>query len=267
MELAGGTAAFGIDATLDGLSKVLEPCKVDGGKEPSDADELRRALDDLLRDAAAAVVELRPTAEVDGGFRVEITSLKTLLSGGHEGRATIELLSRRGYALGVPVATVLAGIFTGVPLADITPFVVLQVEIQGPTQRVDGATVIRASLVGDPPGRLDALIARQVDSPAKFLRFLFLLLGLASGGVPPWFQHALSGATNGQGAQRRDLIELGVFEALTRALVVNPSGLDDLGELVERLRATEGGRATLPEGFDELWAAVVDARLLMGTRT
>src|SRR5439155_2696306 len=121
-------------------------------------------------------------------------------------RATVELLSRRGYALEVPAGAALNGAFTGVPLADITPFVVLHVELQGATQRVEGATVIRAALVDDPPGRLDALIARQVDSPAKFLRFLFLLLGLASGGVPPWFQQAIAGESSGLDDHPRDLI-------------------------------------------------------------
>jgi hypothetical protein len=61
-----------------------------------------------------------------------------------------------------------------------------------------------------------------------------------------------------------DLIELGVFEALTRALVASPSALDDLGRLVDRLRTTEAGQRTLPEGFDELWEAVSEARSLIG---
>lgn len=267
VELAGGPAALGIDVTLADLAKVLEPCTVDGDKEPSEADELRKDLDDLLRDAATALLELRPTVEADGSFRVEVTSTLPLLPSEHEGRATIELLSRRGYALDVPLGSALHGAFMGVPLADITPFVVLKMELQGATQRVEGSTVLRASLVGDPPGRLDALIARQVDSPAKFLRFLFLLLGLANGGVPPWFQAALGAETSGGGYDHRELIELGVFEALTRALVLNPKALDDLGSLVERLRSTDEGRATLPEGFDELWGAVAEARLHVGSRS
>lgn len=96
VELAGGSAMLGIDATLDDLVKVLEPCKVEGGKEPSEADELRKDLDDLLRDAATALLELRPAAEADKSFRVDITSATPLLPANHDGRATVELLSRRG---------------------------------------------------------------------------------------------------------------------------------------------------------------------------
>ncbi len=105
------------------------------------------------------------------------------------------------------------------------------------------------------------MIARQVDSPTKFLRFLFLLLGLSGGGVPPWLQATFGNTGDADSHTSRSLIELGVFEALTRALATNLGALDDLGRLVERLRRTPEGRDTLPDGFDELWDAVTGAQL------
>ena len=149
-------------------------------------------------------------------------------------------------------------------IADITPFVVLRVTLQGPTQTIEGATVLRADLVDDPPARFDAVIARQVDTPATFLRFLFLLLGMGGGNVPSWLQASAEGDGSGDASSIRDLVELGVFEALTRALVANRSALEDLGRLIERLKATEVGRSTIPDGFDELWTAVSAARHLAG---
>lgn len=263
VELAGGPSALGIDAMLADLAKVLEPCNVAGGKELTETEELRKDLDELLRDAATRSLELRPSPDEGHTYTVDAASETPLLPVDHAGRATLELLSRRGYALEVPLGVRVQDAFSSVPLADITPFVVLHVELHGPTQSVQGATVMRANLIGDPPGRLDALIARQVDSPAKFLRFLFLLLGLANGTVPPWFQQTTGDSAN-RGDHVHSLIELGVFEALTRALVLNPRALDDLGGLVERLRSTEAGRANLPDGFDQLWAAIADARRLLG---
>jgi hypothetical protein len=197
VELAGSQASLGINSVLGDLAKVLEPCQVAGGREPSDADELRRALDDLLRDAAVADLELHVGEEDDRGFPVELTSRQPLLPAGYVGRATVELLSRPGRAMEVPAGQTVAGIFGPMPLADVTPFLVLRVDLQGPTEQVEGATVIRALLLGDPAGRLDAVIARQVDTPAKFLRFLFLLLGFGSGGVPLWFQQALGKTSEG----------------------------------------------------------------------
>ena len=260
IELAGGATALGIDAVLSDLGKVLEPCDITGGRQPSEADELQRALDDLMRDAALASLEIRVTAEEAATWHLHVTSTEPLLPPGFVGRGTVELLSRPGFAIDVPVGRAISDHYSRVPLADLTPFLVLRVELEGPTQSVSAAAVVRAFLVNDPAGRLDAVIARQVDSPTKFLRFLFLLLGLQGGGTPPWFQTS-SGATGATDSQTvLNLIELGVFEALTRALATNPTALDDLGRLVDRLRTTAEGRNTLPDGFDELWDAVTAAQ-------
>jgi hypothetical protein len=265
VELRGGRAQLGIDATLDHLSKVTESCQIEGGRLPGEADELQRELDDLLRDAALSGIEVHVSADGEAAWRLDLTSATPLIGSGGTTRMTVELLSRPGFAFECTAGGALDGSFASVPTPDVTPFVVLRAELGGPTQTVSGATVVRARLIGDPPGRLDAVIARQVDTPAKFLRFLFLLLGMAGGAIPPWLQ-AASG-TEGDGSTDRtvDLVDLGVFEALTRALVTSPAALGDLARLIERLRATEAGRNTLPEGFDELWASVSEARDAIGS--
>lgn len=264
VELRGGKTALGIEATLDDLAKVTEGCLIEGGHEPGEADELQRAVDDLLRDAALSDIDLHVTPAGEAAWRLAMASAAPLVSGSVKARVTVELLSRPGYALDAPVDQPLAGMFDDVSTPDVTPFVVVRVELAGTTQTVTGATVVRATLFGDPPGRLDSVIARQVDTPAKFLRFLFLLLGMAGGGIPSWLQPTGDETNDGSSDRVVDLIELGVFEALTRALVSSPAALDDLGRLVDRLRTTEAGQRTLPEGFDELWEAVSDARALIG---
>lgn len=264
VELRGGRTALGIDATLADLAKVTEPCQIEGGREPGEADELQRAVDDLLRDAALSDMELHVTPAGEAAWQVAIASAVPLVSGSANARVTVELLSRPGYALEASAGLPLAGSFDDVSTPDVTPFVVVRVELDGTTTKATGATVVRATLFGDPPGRLDSVIARQVDTPAKFLRFLFLLLGMAGGGIPSWLQSTGDDAKDGSSDRVIDLIELGVFEALTRALVSSPATLDDLGRLVDRLRTTEAGQRTLPEGFDELWEAVRDARSIIG---
>ncbi|HMR94121.1 MAG TPA: phospholipase D family protein [Microthrixaceae bacterium] len=264
VEIRGGKAALGIDATLADLAKVTEPCQIEGGRQTGEADELQRIVDDLLRDAALSGIELNVVPVGEEAWRLAVASAVPLVLASVDARVTVELLSRPGYALEVPAGLPLAGAFEDVSTPDVTPFVVVRVEVDGATQTVTGATVVRATLNGDPPGRLDSVIARQVDTPAKFLRFLFLLLGMAGGGIPSWLQPTGDETNDGSNDRVVDLIELGVFEALTRALVSSPAALADLGRLVDRLRTTEAGRRTLPEGFGELWEAVSEARSLIG---
>jgi hypothetical protein len=266
VEMIGGRVALGIDTLLGDLAKVLEPCQIQGGQALTEAENLQATLEELLREGAIATLALSLTGKSDETYLIDLSSRTSLIPADLELRATIELLSRPGHALEVPAGSPLRISFGVVPIADITPFLVLRIDLQGPTTSVSGSTVVRAQLIGDPPGRFDAVIARQVNSPAKFLRFLFLLLGVTGGGTPPWLQANGKPAYDGGATQLPALLDLGVFEALARALATNPSALDDLGRLVDRLRSTDAGRSTLPEGFDELWSAVTDARTLSPRR-
>jgi hypothetical protein len=166
-------------------------------------------------------------------------------------RLTAELLTRRGEARTVPPGVVVDVVFEHLALVDVTAFVVLRLRDGRGEER---STVVRVLLIGDPPGRLDAVLARQVDTPEKFLRFLTLVLGLD--------QDAGALGAGSRGGEGRWVAGggPGIFELLVRSLVDKPQALADVARLVERLRATVEGASLLPDGFDELWEAVETAR-------
>jgi hypothetical protein len=136
-------------------------------------------------------------------------------------------------------------------MVDITPFVVVTAD--------DGErrehTVVLASLVGDPAQRLDRIIAAQVDTPDKFLRFLMLLLGLGTGAIA---NPTANGETGGTGKWLTG--STGVFEVILDALANRPEQLDDLARLVGRIEAAGDGERLLPPGFTELWRLIEQAR-------
>ena len=141
--------------------------------------------------------------------------------------------------------------FPGIEMVDVTPFLVVRVtDARGESR----ATVVLATLTGDPPGRHDELLARQIDTPEKFLRLLALMLSLGGAGGMP----GLPG--DGAGGAGWNPGQLGVFETLVRALGTAPSVLTDIAPLVERLQRSEKGRRVLPDGFAELWDLVWTAR-------
>jgi hypothetical protein len=113
-----------------------------------------------------------------------------------------------------------------------------------------------ASLTGDPDDRLDRVLAEQINTPEKFLRFLMLLLGL--GGSVDVAGLADADAGGGAGAWRRG--GTGVLELVLGALADRPAQLDELAGLVGQLAATERGRAVLPGGFLRLWQHVDQVR-------
>lgn len=251
VELIGSRSRLGVDATLDGgLATYLEEYPGTGGQDPDPEDDVRRRLEMALRQ----VVESQwhaTVAPAGNDWAVTVSTARPVqLDDGMRG--TVELLTHPGVALPLVAGATDHGTVPAVALADVTPFLAVRIELGG----LGAATVVRAVLDGDPPGRLDMVLASQVDTPEKFLRFLALLLGLDSGA-------ALIGAdspASGAGAEFGVLGPGGgVLEAVLRALADNPQAVTDLDRLVQGLRRTEQGRAVLPDGFGTLWETVMAA--------
>ncbi len=212
-----------------------------GGVEPAATEAADHRLEEALRSLASIAFA---AAATPNGERYTVTVTAEADVPQQEVAATVELLTLPGdvIALESPVRVT----FSNLGLVDITPFLVLRVtDGRGETR----ATVVKAALTGDPPGRHDELLARQLDSPEKFLRFLTLLLSLGGGGDTG----ALLGAGSGGSGGAWQTGQVGVFETLVRTLVTSPSALQDVAGLVDRLRASESGRSVLPEGFGDLW--------------
>jgi hypothetical protein len=245
--VVGVNAVFGEDS---GLRKLTMPYESNGGEQETDAEKADRALDDAIR--ALGSTRLRNTVQAgeDDKFSIDVQVIANAkLIVGVE--AHVQLLSKPGNAHLLPTLDGPPAIFTDLDLTEITPFVIIHARDERGEQR---CTVVCAELLGDRDHRRDAVLARQIDTPEKFLRFLHLMLsfGGAAGA------HLPVGSSGGFGSWSSD--GAGVFETLVRSLAENPEGLDDLARLVERMRdATSSG--SLPAGFDELWEPVWRARL------
>ncbi|MGW5364467.1 phospholipase D family protein [Actinopolymorpha pittospori] len=258
VELVGSRKQLGIETMLgDGADfrSILEPYNRQSAVE---MDDDQRMLDNLLR--ALAGIPLTATVEPDqhddgtrrlGRLRIRLTS-DVPAPAAEEVRFTAELLTRRGeaaeLALGVPVDAS----FADLAVFDVTPFLIITAQDDHSGR---ATTVVHAQLVGDPADRLDQVLARQIDTPEKFLRFLALLLGLGA-------DQTMLAAADGD-ARSGTWVTTGgpgILELLMRALVDRPKQLDDLGRLVDQLRSTDVGDALLPEGFNDVWDAVAAVR-------
>jgi len=252
VELTGGASKIGVDTFLGAEAPfrgLLEPYGATGGKQADPADEEARVLENLLRDAASGVF----TLTIDQGFSGFTLRLASSAALTFPDSSTLkaELITRPGHAAELMPHEPAHGVFPEVPLADSSPFVALRATTASGLAR---GTVVRAALVNDPPGRLDEILARQVDTPEKFLRFLALLLGLSdpSSLLAPGEGGSGTRAFFGGGTT-------GVLELILRALADHPQALYDLDRLVARLQTTTAGSEVLPRGFTELWETVMAA--------
>lgn len=266
VELRGHKSRFGIDHFLGETGEfvgVTERYETSGGVESDPADEAQRQLDNALRRIASiphSVEVVDSEVAVDHarthGVRVTAGSPYDV---DQEWEMSVELLTLPEHS--VRVATDLSVDFhlDGVATADLTPFVAIR--IQTPEDLHAGCVVI-ADLQGAPQDRLDVILARQIDTQEKFLRFLYFLLSL--GNPVALASLALREATDGEGGSVFGEGAAGVLELVLAAIAKTPHALVDLDALVTRLQATEQGRRSLPEGFAEFWSVVREAIKLGG---
>lgn len=267
VELVGRSTHLGVDTLMgrrDGkdptFRDLLQPYVNGEGISSPPEDEARRRLENVLRNLAAVPSRIR--VEVgQGGYLLHLTSDTALnVPSGHT--VSVGLLTRPGVHHTATASSPWDVRFADVPLPDVTPFVTLRVtDRSGLTL----GTVIHAPLENDPPGRLDEVLARQVNTREKFLRFLALLLGLGdpaalwAAGTEPDAQSTAWGTRPGGST--------GVFELVLGALADRPESLVDLDRLVSRLQETDAGRRILPDGFDAFWSAVTSAMSSLKERT
>jgi len=253
VEFVGGPNALGVDKLLhesDGLGSLLESYRPTGGAAPSEEDALARSLDRALR----AVASVRFSSEVvqTGDSYAQTVRAAAAPPAPPDGvEVFVEVYGSVGRQQPVGADDV-AWTFGDLGLTEISAFIVFTAVGTCGATTIRRVTLVRSDLVGAPEARLDEILAKQFSTTEQFLRFLALLLGVDRGldiGPAGIDTAGLAGwGMSGGGA--------GLFELLVEAAARRPRVLDDIGRLVDRLGATERGRAVLPEGFDELWTAV-----------
>ncbi|WP_415080667.1 phospholipase D family protein [Micropruina sp.] len=265
IELTGGHSKLGVGTYLGPdapFARMLQPYQPAEPAPVDPEDERLRALLNSLRALAEIEFTLTVQSSTQGGLHdLQLASGTELAPRpGHELKA--ELLTLPGQAVDLTGGSLAAGTFRDVVVPNITPFVALHLTDPGssPGERpLAVSSVVHARLINDPPTRLDEVLARQVDTPEKFLRFVALLLGLGGDANP-----VLPASIAEKGATWASAGAAGIFEVIINALASNPDALRDLARLVERLESTEVGRRVLPDGFQALWQPVRAALDAMG---
>ena len=58
-----------------------------------------------------------------------------------------------------------------------------------------------------------------------------------------------------------------LFECMVRALTRDPQRIDDLNNLIQDLRGNPETEELLPDGLDEIWKPIWEARKMMGGKS
>lgn len=149
-------------------------------------------------------------------------------------------------------------VFAGVSLETLTTFILFEIETGDERKRLVMNLPLREGAM--PDQRQDRLIARMIADSDGFLRYLLMLLwedkdaDIDSLGMSGW----AFGPGSGPGSGGVEALPL--LEELVRVFSRTPERLDDIEDLMRRLRATDEGERIVPDEFMELWRAFEAAR-------
>ena len=259
-ELVGPVGTLGIDALVGDdtrLRAMLTPYVASDGDEESASSPDARAIEGLLLDIAGGSPFRTTVRQEPGGWVPRVTADAALPRFPEGAEVSIGPHNRPIETHALRSAEPVDTEFAPRELADLTPFIRLTVRRTVNGEMLERSTVICSRLEGAPSERFDRILARQIDTPEKFLRLLALIIGFASrtgsDATPAGDGSGVWAAGTGQG----------VLELLARALSENPESIDHLKTIVEQLRRSASGRAVLPEGWDHVWEPALEARYAM----
>jgi hypothetical protein len=259
VEMRGLKSKIGVDTILKSLEDVpFTDYAGTGGQQRSDDEKTRYKLDQALRQAAAGIFLLDAVPEqcpdIYGMYAVTLEHDWTPPT---QLKATVRLVTLRTPVFEVsgpsePGASSLR--YRNVPLADVTPYLVLS--LTDPESGLTATAVVQGVLRTDPEGRLDEIVARQLDSPDKLRQFLLLFLSPED--TPPGA--GVAGLPWRFGAGYQAGSSAGLFETLVTALE-NPNAAETFSALAPMIQRLVTGNA---EGNDllhlqALWFAATEA--------
>ena len=149
--------------------------------------------------------------------------------------------------------------FDGLSFEALTGFFAFEISVREGQHTVRQRFVATAELTGAPENRKERLLRALLKDRRRVLRLLLLILMDEGADVSAFVDAANqdgSGADGFFGGWR----EAALLEALLQSLSRNPNRIDEAARLIADLEKTEEGKKLLPDGLNEIWKPVWQAR-------
>jgi hypothetical protein len=265
VRLSGPRNKAGIDVFLGSaddeasLKTMLSRYKVDA-ERPADSPE--QQLDDLLRQASEALCAADFASTVksndNGTYAVQVAAAVRKPFPANVAVKTWLVTLDESSAVPLAVEQDFSAQFDRVSVQALSRFVAFELtgELNGTVDKT--RFVLCMPMRGAPEDRQSAILRSLLHSREQVLRFLLFLLADDMSELAPVDQRPPSDENTTGGKWSSS--EPDIFESLVKALARHPEKLDDVAHLIADLRKDPDGARLLPEGFDLIWAPILEAR-------
>jgi len=265
VELLGDRNKCGIDAFLtqatEGASfrELLQPFNPEAEKIDPEREHLESVLNSVRCELATRRLIAKITA-VDSLYAIDFELDKNVELPGGVHITCRPITQPEASAVRVELKRGIIASFKSISFEGITSFFAFEMSITENKTTVKIAFVMNATLDGAPPDRPERILRSLLSDKGKVIRFMLLLLaegGADRNSILIALQKSLSG--NGDD-DNMAAVRFPLFEALVKTLDRNPRKLDQIARLVEDLKRTSTDGEVLPDGFEEIWEPIWQAR-------
>lgn len=262
IELGGYKSQCGVEATVGDdtqLRRLLGThVPPEAPTETTAEEELERRLERVQRALAGQRLTAAVTPMEGGDFALELSEdgeIDWEGVGGSVRPITLPPRWARSFALDEPFRAR----FEPISFEALTPFFAFELTAAQSNVQVSTRFVVTSRLVGAPEDRHARLFAMQLRNAGDVVRYLLFLLGDGKTDADDVLEGLVSSDGSDLGAEFHGL-GLPLFESLLRTLAREPERLDWVARVLDDLAKTEDGRKLIPEGLEEVWRPIDEAR-------
>lgn len=145
---------------------------------------------------------------------------------------------------------------------DISAFFAFDVIVKSRGKILTEGFVLKLPLEGAPKDRNERVLRAMLKDKSQVLRLMMLLLSSERGSDPAGF---ITGGPDTVGIREWHTDgPLPLFECMVRAMAKDSKRLDDLSSLIQDLKGHPETSDLLPDGLEEIWGPIWEARKMMG---
>ncbi len=271
IKLIGGRNDCGIDALLgsednprhDTLRSLLQKYPIPEKVKPSGTNYvLQREVEQLAYAIAASNLTAKVTA-TDSGQHWDVSISGRLPEIPDNGRVTAWPSTLRAGAAqaitGLSSDREELAIYRGLSLEALTGFFVFDICMRDGEDEFSLQFVAVGELVGLPVDRIETITQTVLSDRRRVMQLIFLILSGQGDDFAAMLGRAV-GEETGEPGSGGGWDQSALLESLLRSLDRDPARIDEAARLIADLQKTEEGNNLLPDGLEQIWGPVWQAR-------
>lgn len=151
--------------------------------------------------------------------------------------------------------------FEQISFRALTSFFGFSISIRTENKKIEKHFVVNAQIEGMPEDRKERVLRALISDRSKFIKFLLFILAEKDDQYFTQIEQSISiSPRQNSGFVSSIAGDQTLLESLIKALSKNPERIDEIAELLSEIKKMNNEREIIPDGFEQIWKPIWNAR-------